>query len=160
MEQPAMAPQYVVLHDSISGVFKRGDIVPPGTYDEEQLARLVGLGAIEPYDPPAMEFRDKVDPSVEPNAPAAGSPPLSPASQVPQSAEEFKARQEAAALEAAGTAPDALVDVDLSDEQRANLRAAGFGSWAAIDAATDEQLLEVEGVGPAAVKRLREAPRG
>jgi hypothetical protein len=45
---------------------------------------------------------------------------------------------------------------ELTDEQRAALIAAGFGTLEALRAATDEQLREVEGVGPAAVRKIRQ----
>ena len=45
----------------------------------------------------------------------------------------------------------------LTDEQLGALRAAGYGDVASIRAASDEQLLAVDGIGPATVKKLREA---
>lgn len=182
---PQRAPEYVVLHNNVGGQFNRGDTIPHGTYDDEQLARLVGLGAIQPYDPPGLPVRDPVAPAVPPamavppGTPGAATAPPSPVRSAPQSAEELKARQDAAALEAAGGPPADLEpnahgigpDTDggpnpdddplseVSDEQAAELRGAGFGDAASIRAASDEQLLAVPGVGPAAVRRLREAVR-
>jgi len=43
----------------------------------------------------------------------------------------------------------------LSEEQRVALVAAGFDSEAALRAATDEQLRDVEGVGPGTVRNIR-----
>jgi hypothetical protein len=58
---------------------------------------------------------------------------------------------------AVGATPDALATVDLTDEQRSNLVAAGYGDAAAIRTASDAELEAVPSVGPAAVKRIREA---
>lgn len=46
---------------------------------------------------------------------------------------------------------------DLAPEIAEKLSAAGYGTPEAIAAASDEQLLAVEGIGPATVKRLRAA---
>lgn len=159
--QPPAQPDYVVLHDAVGGVYTKGDTIPPGTYSEEQLARLVGLGAIQAIDPPGLAVADPVEPSVPLNEPRAGEQapaPPSPAAQAPTSAEEFKARQDAAATGAASEgAGGSLEGADLTDAQREALAAAGFTTAADVRAASDEQLLAVEGIGPAAVKKLREA---
>ena len=47
----------------------------------------------------------------------------------------------------------------VTDQQRAALATAGFETAEQIRAATDEQLLDVDGIGPATVTRLREATR-
>lgn len=163
MEPVQRAPEYVVLHDSLGGMFAKGDMVPSGTYDDEQLARLVGLGAIEAVDPAGEDFEDKVEPSVELTGEDgdAGTArlPDSPAAAAPQSAEEFKERQDAAALAAAAGDGNVLTGADLTDEQRANLAMAGYRTADDVRAAPDDELLAVEGIGPAAVKRLREATR-
>lgn len=143
MEQFKQAPEYVVKHDSIGGVFSKGDVIPHGTYDDEQLARLVGLGAIEP-----------VDELPEPDRDATGDVPVA---DVSMSAEEFKEWQDAAALAAAGGADGSLDGADLTDAQRAALADAGYRTAADVRAASDADLRKVDGIGDATVKRLREA---
>jgi hypothetical protein len=51
-----------------------------------------------------------------------------------------------------------MMNLDVLDaDQQAALGKAGFGSAEAIRAASDEDLLKVEGVGPATLRKLRES---
>jgi hypothetical protein len=145
---PPMLPDFEVVHN-IVGTHARGEIIPHGTYDEEQLARLVGLGAIKPVAPPMA---------------APGTRALLEA--FPDSPEAFKAREEERARLAAGEVmPAGTHTVEaggggvldgLPVEQADGLRRAGYDSPEAIRAASDEQLDAVPGVGPATIRTLRE----
>lgn len=159
-------PQYRVVHNNVGGLFNQGDLLPPGTYDDEQLARLLGLGAIEEV-PPGEAPRP---------APTATAPVVA---HLPGSAEAFKeALTEQALATAAGETPPPLADTeppapdasdssvppeplaeDLTAAQVEALTAAGIESRADIDAATDEDLLAIPGIGAAALRRLREGRR-
>lgn len=66
-----------------------------------------------------------------------------------QAAEIARLRAEVAAAQGAGPA------ADLTDEQRQNLADAGYGTSEAVAAASDEDLLKVPKIGPAAVAKLR-----
>lgn len=168
MEQTQLAPHYVVMHDGV-GVFSKGQVIPNGTYDDEQLARLVGLGAIAPFDPPGTEFEDGEPLPSDVEDALRGVRPTSPSSLVPKSAEEFKERLDAAAIGAAtgGPAPsvqtvlqtgetDYLAGVQgLNERQRQALRDAGFDNEERIAAASDEDLMALDGVGEGTVRTLR-----
>lgn len=156
MDTPVRAPDYVVLHNNVGGLFNQGDVIPPGTYSEEQLARLVGLGAIEAVDPVGENIANPVKPSVDVTTAPSGAEMVSPARSVPQSAEEFKAAEDAKALAAAGRQTGDL-SADIDDDQRAALAEAGFGTAEAVRNATDEDLLAVRGIGKATLQKLREA---
>jgi hypothetical protein len=56
-------------------------------------------------------------------------------------------------------APPAAAGPPVSEAQRAALAAAGFETGEQIRNATDDQLLAVDGIGPATVEKLREATR-
>lgn len=60
----------------------------------------------------------------------------------------------------AGGAAPARPFAFLSDEQWTALQQAGFDSEAAIHAATDDQLRDVKGIGPAAVRDIRKELAG
>lgn len=164
MESPVMAPIYVAVHDGV-GVFTKGQVIPNGTYDDEQLARLVGLGAIEPFDPPETDF---IDGNPLPDEIARGQQLVSPSSLVPTSQEEYKDRLDlAAGAQAAGSGvatttvlqtgdADYLASVDgLSTNARSALREGGFTTQESIDEASDEQLMALDGVGEGTVRTLR-----
>jgi hypothetical protein len=156
-------PQFRAVHTNVGGVFAKGDLIPAGTYSDEQLARLLGLGAIEevPADAPRP-------------TPTSTEPVVA---HLPPSAEAFQAAQtEAALATAAGEAPSPAgttdqgedkgasppgtpeepLAEDLTEAQLEALTAAGYRSRADLDAASDEALLAVPGIGPAALRRLRE----
>jgi hypothetical protein len=158
---PPLLPDYVVLHDAVGG-YAKGDTIPHGTYSEEQLARLVGLGAIAPADPPGLPIADPVAPPVQPPGEPIGGMP-SPASAAPSSAEEFKAREDARAGSAVVTTMTGggaeLDAVDLTEAQRQALAEAGIRTAADVRAASDERLLEVPGIGPTTLQKLRDATR-
>lgn len=132
MEDTNLVPQYVVLHDNVGGVLNKGDTVPQGTFDEEQLARLVGLGAIGPANTAAESM--------------------------PQSADEFKARAETSAV--AAVSGDTLAALDLEDTQRDALASAGYTSADSIRLASDDELMAVPGIGPKTVDKLRAGTGG
>jgi hypothetical protein len=161
MQRVPEQPAYRVLHNNVGGLFAQGDLIPPGTYDDEQLARLLGLGAIEAVAPGE-------EPRPAPTATAA------PVAELPPSAEAFKAAQTAAALATArGETPPALTETpraegqgdgatagldaaELTDPQRQALAEAGYTTDAQVRAAADEELLAVPGIGPATLRQLRE----
>lgn len=120
----------------------KGDIVDAADLDDYDVAWALRQNVIRPLS--AGEARLLAERPME-----STTQPLTPSGEIDQSVQE-----------AAGGGPDVLMSADLTDEQRANLRAAGYDSAAALDAASDEQLLDVQGVGPAAVKRLRDARAG
>lgn len=59
------------------------------------------------------------------------------------------------ALDAAEAKQSPLARYDLSEQQRTNLNRAGFTHPDRIDAASDADLLEVDGIGEAALAKLR-----
>jgi 3',5'-cyclic AMP phosphodiesterase CpdA len=135
--------KYEVLVDTLGAIptYSKGDIIeddgarkPPFDFGwlEEQ-------GAIKKLNRRDLAARE-AEPVEEPASPAAGPDMVVPPGEAPPAP------------------PDPLAF--LSDEQRAALTAAGYGTPEAIRGATDEQLDAVPGIGEATVQKLREATRG
>lgn len=95
----AVRPDLVCLHDSIGGIYSKGDLIPAGVYSEEQEARLVGLGAAEWRVPAGVPKTMVLD--------------------MHESAEDFHAAEIQRSVEAAGGDADAV-----KDAQRAARKAA------------------------------------
>jgi hypothetical protein len=143
--------KYEVMVDTLGAnpTFSKGDIIedsgemkPP--YD---FGHLVRTGAIRKLgDGTATTVASTpVEPALV--APVAAMPTPPPATVA-----------EASPMGEPSTGTHAVGALDVLDaDQQAALSAAGFGSADAIRAASDEDLLKVEGIGPATLRKLREA---
>jgi hypothetical protein len=158
-------------------------VLGDGTDDAEAPASADTASTQVPEVPPASAGGAAADPATGTTTSIPFSKPLSEGdtSSMPSSPDYDPAAQAEAERDAAsrqhaaergdpaakvGPPPDGdVVELrepavpGLSDDQIASLRAAGYGDAASIRAASDEDLLKVDGIGPAAIRRLREAAK-